>query len=153
MAMNVRKPAFQLLTLFPAQYWDDTHPTFADAPCLLPDQVGIYLEVYIPYFLLSVCIVMCAAAIRIRRTGRNTRDALQPKPLPVPVSITEKTQTSVVCFGHRRSLPLGLGRVLRRRGLDKPTKRGFLGSVLHDVYDIAVFPIGIFITITVLVSL
>lgn len=156
MAMNVRKPAFQLLSLFPAQYWDNVHPTYADVSCLLPDQLGIYLDVYIPCLLLSLCIVLCAAAIRTRRTDPGNRESItlsQSKHLPNPVTSSDKTQTSLVCFGHRRRLPLGLRQFFGGRGSSKLSKRGFLSNFLHDVRDVAVFPISIFVVVTLLVSL
>ena len=58
MAMNVRRPGFQLLSLLPKQYWmDDTTTTHADQICLMPDQLSIYLSTYIPLLLVSLLIV------------------------------------------------------------------------------------------------
>lgn len=58
MAMNVRRPGFQLLSLLPKQYWkDDTTTTHADQICLMPDQISIYLSTYIPFLLASLLIV------------------------------------------------------------------------------------------------
>lgn len=150
MAMNVRRPAFQLLSLFPASYWDDLHPTYADVPCLLPDQLGIYLNVYIPCFLLSLVIVICAAVTRARRSPRddaNEHISMSSKHLPNPVT----SLGSVNCFGSRRRLPLGLGRLFVQRS-NKCSKRRLWSHVLHDVGDIAVFPIAIFVIITCFVS-
>lgn len=155
MAMNVRKPAFQLLSLFPATIWDNVHPTYADIPCLLPDQLGIYLGVYIPCLLVSLCIVAFAVAIRARRTNHSDREFIamspQPTPLPDPATSPNRNQTSVVCFGHRRRLPSALRYLFgcKESGKSpKASKRGLLENVLRDVMDIAVFPIGIFIVVT-----
>ena len=150
MAMNVRRPAFQLLSLFPASYWDDLHPTYADIPCLLPDQLGIYLNVYIPCFLLSLVIVICVAVTRTRRSPRgdaNEHISMSSKHLPNPVT----SLGSVNCFGSRRRLPLGLGRLFVQRS-NKCSKNRLWSHVLHDVGDIAVFPIAIFVVITFFVS-
>lgn len=157
MAMNVRKPAFQLLSLFPAQYWDDLHPTHADIPCLLPDQLGIYLNVYIPCLLLSLVIVICAAVSRTRKSSRGDRENISMssqsvKHLPDPVTSADRSSASIECFGHRRRLPLGLGQLFSGRGTNKYSKRGLWSHILHDVGDIAVFPIAIFVLVTIFVS-
>lgn len=153
MAMNVRRPAFQLLSLFPASYWDDLHPTYVDIPCLLPDQLGIYLNVYIPCFLLSFVIVICAAVTRTRRSSRgDTKEHIftSSKYLPNPVIGTESS-SFVECFGNRRRLPLGLGCLFVQRS-NKYSKRGLWNHVLHDVGDIGILPIAIFVVITIFVS-
>ncbi|KXN85329.1 Cell division control protein 1 [Leucoagaricus sp. SymC.cos] len=152
MAMNVQRPAFQLLSLFPEPYWDDLHPTYADIPCLLPDQLGIYLNIYIPFLILSLFIVIVAAVTRTRRSlyGESISMAQNPGQLPDPVTKADNRSASVVCFGHRRRLPLGLGNLFRN---DRSSKRGLWSHVLRDVGDIAVFPIGVFIVVTLFVSL
>lgn len=55
MAMGIRRPGFQLLSLIPPEH---SKPTFSDAPCLMPDQLGIYLSIYVPLILLSLIIVL-----------------------------------------------------------------------------------------------
>jgi hypothetical protein len=152
MAMSVRRPAFQLLSLFPGQYWDDLHPTYADIPCLLPDQVRIYVNVYIPCLLLSLFIIFCGAVARTRRLSRSDRESISisSKHLPDPVTSDDRNSASVVCFGHRRRLPLGLGYLF---GGNKVLKRGLWSHVLYDARDVAVFPIGIFIVVTIIVAL
>lgn len=57
MAMNVRRPGFQLLSLLPKQYWIDDTTTHADQICLMPDQLSIYLSTYTPLLLVSLLIV------------------------------------------------------------------------------------------------
>jgi hypothetical protein len=59
MAMGIQQPGFQLLSLFPRQYWNATQSTttYADVPCLLPGQLRIYLSVYAPFFVLSLLLV------------------------------------------------------------------------------------------------
>ncbi|KZT19065.1 Metallo-dependent phosphatase, partial [Neolentinus lepideus HHB14362 ss-1] len=64
MAMGIRRPGFQLLSLAAPQrnvYASVlSGQTVADRPCLLPDQLGIYLSVYVPLLLLSVAILLVA---------------------------------------------------------------------------------------------
>lgn len=64
MAMGIRRPGFQQLSLVPPTSHGAS--TFADSPCLLPDQLAIYLSVYIPFLLLSLLIVLLSNIIRTR---------------------------------------------------------------------------------------
>ncbi|GJE94459.1 Metallo-dependent phosphatase [Phanerochaete sordida] len=65
MAMGVRRPGFQLLSLAPPSSVPAGTPAFADAPCILPDQLGIYLAVYVPLIVLSVLALLLAHAYRV----------------------------------------------------------------------------------------
>jgi hypothetical protein len=60
MAMGVNRPGFQLMSLVPPPPVTEgisiPQQTFADVPCLLPDQLQIYFRFYIP--LAAVCILM-----------------------------------------------------------------------------------------------
>lgn len=59
MAMNVRRPGFQLLSLLPRQYWKpDATIVHADELCLLPDQISIYLTIYLPLIVFSLFLVL-----------------------------------------------------------------------------------------------
>ncbi|KAJ7924953.1 Metallo-dependent phosphatase-like protein [Mycena leptocephala] len=62
MAMGVRKPGFQLLSLVPPHSMQGSS-SHADSLCLLPDQLGIYLSTYIPFLVFSL-LVICAVNIR-----------------------------------------------------------------------------------------
>lgn len=64
MAMGIRQPGFQLLSLVPPS--SNPGSTFADSLCVLPDQLAIYLSVYIPLLLLSLFIVLVSNAVRMR---------------------------------------------------------------------------------------
>ena len=55
--MNVRRPGFQLLSLAPTQLRDHGTPTYKDVPCLLPDQLRIYLKIYLPLLVVSIIFV------------------------------------------------------------------------------------------------
>ncbi|KLO20354.1 Metallo-dependent phosphatase, partial [Schizopora paradoxa] len=57
MAMGIKKPGFQLLSLLPHEsgtVFPQGVNTFADAPCLLPDQLTIYIERYLPLFVFTL---------------------------------------------------------------------------------------------------
>ncbi|KAH9855252.1 Metallo-dependent phosphatase-like protein [Lenzites betulinus] len=57
MAMGVRRPGYQLLSLIPPFSSSDS-PTFAHTPCLLPDQLGIYLSIYVPLIVASLTVLL-----------------------------------------------------------------------------------------------
>jgi len=59
--MNVRRPGFQLLSLAPENLRQQGKPSHADTPCLLPDQMKIYLERYLPLIGLTLLVILFAA--------------------------------------------------------------------------------------------
>jgi hypothetical protein len=66
MAMGIRRPGFQLLSLAPLPPENSNNlPT--DTPCHLPDQIGIYLSVYIPLIIISVFVLLFSNFLRARR--------------------------------------------------------------------------------------
>lgn len=69
MSMNVRRPGFQLLSLTPVQLRDDDLPTYKSVPCLLPDQLRIYLNIYLPLLAASVIFVCLANTVSYLATG------------------------------------------------------------------------------------
>lgn len=52
MAMGIRKPGFQLISIS-----ESDNGGYADRLCLLPDQLGIYLNVYLPCFIVTVLVL------------------------------------------------------------------------------------------------
>ena len=55
--MGIKRPGFQLLSLLPHESGSvipQGANTFADAPCLLPDQLTIYIERYLPLFVFTL---------------------------------------------------------------------------------------------------
>lgn len=129
--------------------WDDSNPTYAYVPCLLPDQLGIYLDAYIPCAVLSLLIVIFTAVMRTRSSDLDQNFIVK---LPDPATSSKKpTQTTVVCFGRRRSLR-GLGCLFGNKRFRSQSKRGLLRNILQDVADIAIFPISIFIIVNLLIS-
>jgi hypothetical protein len=79
MAMGVRKPGFQLLTLS-SGHGDSS---YADVPCLLPDQLGIYLNLYVPLIIFSLLILALSHVHRrTRGYGNNMREKSPSLPAP-----------------------------------------------------------------------
>ncbi|KAF8967901.1 hypothetical protein BDZ97DRAFT_1801908 [Flammula alnicola] len=197
MVMNVRRPGFQLLSLAPADLRTEDNPTYADKPCLLPDQLRIYLDVYLPLLAISLLLVAASNLNDPRRSfhSKSLSDAVQvifysnideaeqgeaelspyytspPHGLPSPVSaghqnnLTSRASRSPGWFGlqgRRRQLELNHPSVfewLERikdivcfcqpgRTWKTPRRRGWLGTTLRDIRDIAVFPLGVFALIT-----
>ncbi|RDX40898.1 hypothetical protein OH76DRAFT_1423437 [Lentinus brumalis] len=72
MAMGVRRPGYQLLSLIPPHTAYDGQ-SLAHRPCLLPDQLDIYLSVYIPLFELSLIVLLTSKLRRVvvRRATSN----------------------------------------------------------------------------------
>ncbi|KAJ7594335.1 hypothetical protein C8J56DRAFT_926496 [Mycena floridula] len=70
MANSIRHPGFQLLSLIdPAQPSDLKSQTFAGVPCLLPDQYGIYQNIYWPFAFLTLVMLSFFNFHRVRRLG------------------------------------------------------------------------------------
>jgi len=76
MAMGIREPGFQLLSLSSSSSFSSE--TLATIPCLLPDQLGTYLRIYVPSVILSLLILFISNAHRVRTRGRWVESA----PLP-----------------------------------------------------------------------
>jgi len=67
--MNVRRPGFQLLSLAPTQLRHDGVPTYKDVPCLLPDQLQIYLIIYLPLLAVSIIFVCLFNILNLSLSG------------------------------------------------------------------------------------
>ncbi|KAJ8489043.1 hypothetical protein ONZ51_g3152 [Trametes cubensis] len=74
MAMGIRRPGYQLLSLIPPSP-SSTAQTFAHTPCLLPDQLGIYLSVYVPLLVLTLALLLLSNVWRTctRHSSPSTR--------------------------------------------------------------------------------
>ena len=74
--MGIKHPGFQLLSLVPPPIVPDyeyeyINDTFADAPCCLPDQLGIYTSRYVPFFLFTLVALFFAAWDEIATTRKR----------------------------------------------------------------------------------
>ena len=133
MTMGIRKPGFQLLSV-PQD--DKDSPGAADRPCLLPDQIGIYLEGYIPLVALTL-VVMIVDLVLMRkvRMGSDRRDG-EGAILPLhKTSIAKPLVDWWVSRGYRR----------RRRRIG----RGLMGDFARYFVDVAGIPAGAFMLISV----
>lgn len=72
MNMNVKRPGYQLLTLSnPSRARpSDGSQTLGTQSCLLPDQIGVYLRLYIPLLILTLG---CIAIPKIHKSFRTQR--------------------------------------------------------------------------------
>lgn len=96
MAMGIQRPGFQLLSLVPPSPVPEVHTsmvpqkTFADVPCLLPDQFEIYWRHYIPFAILSVLVLFWYnLRATVNKNGgwtavstNNVKQFLSPAPTP-----------------------------------------------------------------------
>ncbi|KAL5523631.1 hypothetical protein ACEPAG_7804 [Sanghuangporus baumii] len=70
MAMGIHNPGFQLLSLAEPSSVVSGTPSYADSPCFLPDQIAIYVNIYLPLLLLSLCVV-AISTLRKFTEGKN----------------------------------------------------------------------------------
>jgi hypothetical protein len=88
MAMGIRRPGFQLLSLTSTissvetlTQLPNSPPSPLDTPCFLPDQLGIYLSVYVPFIVLSL-LSLLAFNIHRCHTRNNKRHQRRPEDSP-----------------------------------------------------------------------
>lgn len=80
--MGIKRPGFQLLSLAPPELRipledspSPTGPSYDDIPCLLPDQLGSYLHVYIPLLIISLIVIGLSQVISYRpRSSLKSHD-------------------------------------------------------------------------------
>jgi len=72
MAMGIRKPGFQLLSLVQPHSVQGSS-SHADSLCLLPDQLGIYLSTYIPLLVCSLLVIFVANIYRVYSPRQSKR--------------------------------------------------------------------------------
>ncbi|PCH43965.1 hypothetical protein WOLCODRAFT_104481 [Wolfiporia cocos MD-104 SS10] len=105
MAMGVRKPGVQLLSLASPSYTTSTPHTNSPSatPCILPDQLGIYLQTYIPFLLLSLLLLLASNIHRVYTRGRYAKWV----PLTLPKWLSDRvTGNGILLRGHRVRLTL-----------------------------------------------
>jgi hypothetical protein len=80
MAMGIRRPGFQLLSIPPL--YSQPHFGVLDQPCSLPDQIDLYIWIYIPALLCSIAFL---ALVRIRSaSSQRTTDTSLAAPSENP---------------------------------------------------------------------
>ncbi|TFK44843.1 Metallo-dependent phosphatase-like protein [Crucibulum laeve] len=86
LAMGIRRPGFQLLSLAPVELSHNrgAGASHKDIPCALPDQLGIYIRAYLPFIFLSI-IVLCGSNVLHHQRTRS-RHKFRPVPQPARIS-------------------------------------------------------------------
>lgn len=147
--MGIRQPGVQLLSL------DKSGPGTGDYLCLMPDQIGIYLDVYLPLILLSLLVIAVANLCMPYSTQRLTRSppmngsGVRSRPedddknfkLPLPVSYRPGWRKWTF-FGPRSDPILWFRRFFSTMPRQSGKQHGFIRRFLVDVRDIAVFPLA-----------
>ncbi|RDB25240.1 Cell division control protein 1 [Hypsizygus marmoreus] len=181
MAMGIRRPGFQLLSLARQEQSDGglgSRATHADVPCFLPDQMKIYLSIYVPLLIFSLLAVVILNGLRVRASSlharRHSRRSSSPslhlnlRPrheddlseeeygsdnssylLPRPASApSAKTLTNR--HGRCSCSFVLLGK--RRRISGRRKHDSFLVGTLRDARDVATFPLTLFLVISLWIS-
>jgi hypothetical protein len=132
MAMGIRQPGFQLLSI-PEQ--DGDNASAVDQLCLLPDQIGIYLDRYLPLVALTLAVMIVDLLLTRKRMGSDRLAEDEGTVLPL----------------HKMGIgrPSGgrwfLGRLRRR----KRAGRGLIGEFARYFVDVAAIPGGAFMVISI----
>ena len=132
MAMGIRKPGFQLLSV-PED--DGASAGAVDQLCLLPDQIGIYLDRYIPLVALTLGVMIVDLLLaRGTRTGTDRRTDDEGTILPL----------------HKMKIlrPMMDWWVLRRLRKRRRVGRGLIGDFARYFVDVAGVPAGAFVLIS-----
>lgn len=156
MAMGIRRPGFQLLSIVPPTR---SATSLATVPCLLPDQLGIYLNVYVPLIAFSLLLLLVFNLHRVATQGQYVGWVALPgwcQCLRIP---------RFMLFGKRIKLRLPLseqpyeaddvevgstgGSGAKRTVRSQYTirVRGLLRGTLRDVVDVAWMPLLLFIAL------
>ena len=133
MAMGVRKPGFQLLSVPEV---DRGGAGAADRLCLLPDQIGIYLEGYLPLVALTLG-VMIVDLVLMRKARMGSDRRADGENMVLPLHKVGIAKTFVDWWALRG---------LRRR---KRNSRGLMGDFTRYFVDVAGVPVGAFMLISV----
>jgi len=133
MAMGIRKPGFQLLSV-PED--DGSGAGAVDHLCLLPDQIGIYLEGYLPLVALTLTVMIVDLVLmRQARMGSDRRADGEGAILPL----------------HRMGVARPFVDWWARRGLRRRKRigRGLIGDFVRYFVDVAGVPAGAFMLISI----
>lgn len=136
MAMGIRKPGFQLLSV-PED--DGGRADVADKLCLLPDQIGIYLEGYLPLVALTLGVMIVDLVLTRRLRSRSDRRA-DGEGTILPLYRVKIVGTIAGWCALRG---------LRRRKRISRISRGLIGDFLFYFVDVAGIPAGAFMLISV----
>ncbi|THH08090.1 hypothetical protein EW145_g2951, partial [Phellinidium pouzarii] len=99
-AMGIQRPGFQLLSLVSPSELTPNAQSFADTLCLLPDQLSIYLNRYVPLLIISLLVlgIFNYRGLRSRKTRPTSldieSDLTPPLSLHAPPAFDYHHQTS-----------------------------------------------------------
>ena len=135
MAMGIRKPGFQLLSV-PENDKGSTGMVPVDQLCRLPDQIGIYLDWYLTLVGLTVGVMV--VDLLLTRRGRVGSD------------IRRAGDEGTILPLHRMRIarPLADWCALRGPRRRKRAGRGLIGDFVRYFGDVAGLPAGAFLLIT-----
>ena len=132
MSMGIQKPGFQLLSI-PEDGGDDTGAV--DQLCLLPYQLGIYLDRYLPFIALTLVVMIVDLVLARTRTVSDRRADDEGAVLPLhKVKIARPLMDCWILRGLRRRKRVG---------------RGLIGEFARYFVDVAGIPAGAFVLISV----
>lgn len=93
-AMGVKRPGFQLLSLVPPSASASASPqqTLDDSLCLLPFQLGTYVLVYVPLIGISILVLFLYNLYRVYLSSSQSARASTPsrspsRPIPPPLDV------------------------------------------------------------------
>jgi hypothetical protein len=95
---HIRRPGFQLLSLVPPSS-SSAGPTFADAPCHLPDTLRVFHSIYVPCFILTALVLLSLNIPSRHKTHISNLSSISLKrsrrssPPPEPESAIWTTRT------------------------------------------------------------
>ena len=92
-AMGIKRPGFQLLSLIPPTSSSSTEQTFDDTLCLLPFQLGTYVLLYAPLAGASLLVLLLSNVCRVNTPGEQPTQA--PTILPLrAATVSPSTHSS-----------------------------------------------------------
>jgi ethanolamine phosphate phosphodiesterase len=129
MAMGVRRPGFQLISIPEDGGEEGGH---MDQLCLLPDQLRIYLTVYLSCLALTILILLVSPS----RQG-----ALDKLPISAPSEIQE----------HKRRVLMNMAQCFCPRTKRRGRRGGCMHEFMKDFWDVARVPLSVFLLVTMYV--
>ncbi|KAF9263276.1 Metallo-dependent phosphatase [Marasmius fiardii PR-910] len=93
MAMGIRHPGYQMLSLASGE---GMKPEFMDVPCIMPDQIGIYLSGYIPLMVLSILVTLTYHVFQRMFSSKRLR----------PLASRQRSRSAEKAYSRRRPVRL-----------------------------------------------
>ncbi|WVQ75389.1 hypothetical protein IAR50_005009 [Cryptococcus sp. DSM 104548] len=124
---GIRRPGLQLLSLVPPE---SPHPpgnnllppTYADRPCFLPDQLGVYWSVYLPLAILTACYLFFTnlRSAYKRWDSRGSLPLSDMKARSSPAMLSSENLQPLSSFSTRRNAPNSLSLPSRKSASHLP---------------------------------